>query len=189
MLKPNEKDHGCPDVQADIYRLALSLDSLFVNGVQFGIFQPTLSNGLLEKLSGALLKDVETVHQDIRHAPPGEQHNLQATYEALRTELADLTDLVGRLVSFQLLALTDLRDAVSRLVCQREEGVRLINALETCFQTAQPFYATRSREASAAVERFVADLPRRFEAEWHGARSDANAPSVGWSLTTATDRD
>jgi hypothetical protein len=46
------------DVQRAIYRVALSLDSLFLNGVPYGVLNEDLSSGFLQKVATNLSLEV-----------------------------------------------------------------------------------------------------------------------------------
>lgn len=176
MHMTEKPDRSC-DVQNDIYRVALALDSLIVNGVQLGVIGASL-DGFIESQGEKLLKDVDALQDDLPHAAAGEQQEASATLDKMRAGCAELIDLLTRLKSFRSFSLTGLLAAVSQVSRYREEAIRLIGILENCFHTSRPFYANRSKEAAAAVDGFLADLPRIFEAEWSTARSKASAHST-----------
>ena len=168
--------NALPDVQADSYRLALSFDSLFVNGIQFGVLRSAFSNGFLTKLGETLLKDLEALERDLPIVPADNQAKANVLFRDIHAEFVDFIDLLTRLTLFRSFSLQELHSAVSRIRAHRDEGVRLFEELEKCFLIRKPFYASRSKAASDAVDGFIADLPQRLESEWKLARSSESVP-------------
>ena len=164
-METRDRNTGASEIQADIYRFALSLDSLLVNGIQYGVLQAGWYNGFVEKLSATLLNDLEVLGKHLPLAPVGEQQKASETIGEMRFEIACLIDLVVRLISFRSLSSAALLSALAALCRHRQETVRLIGDLEKCYHTPKPFYANRPHDATLNVDAFLAGLPAILEFE------------------------
>ena len=166
-----------PVVQAHIYRLALSLDSLVVNGVQFGAISSAFP-GMVRRQADTLLADLETLEQDRPLVAVAKQQRANEALAAVRTEIGRMIDLITRLIAFRSLSLLEVHHAVSQIAILRDQCVALIEELERCFATPKPFYETRPTTSAEALNCFIADLDRLLEDAWHVAKSAAPVSST-----------
>jgi hypothetical protein len=157
---------GFSEVQAAIYRVALALDAFLVNGIPYGVIHRDVINGFLEKAARNLLTELASLEEQAPHAPVTSQPQVTEVLAALRATCQRLVDLVTGLRSFRTLPLEQVRATVSQIPLLREAGVGLIQQLEECFRTPQPFYPSRPAHATAAVDDFLANLERAFTQEW-----------------------
>jgi hypothetical protein len=167
-----------PDVQAAIYRVALSLDAFLLNGIQYGLLHRASSNDFLKKTAGNLLRDLASLEEQALHAPGDGQPRARELLAALRAACHQVIDLVTGLSSFRALSLDQLRSVVSQISPLREVCVQQIQELEGCFQTPTPFYESRPAGSVAAVSAFLANLERAFVDEWTAAREQEGGHSV-----------
>jgi len=147
------------DVQAAIYRVALSLDAFLLNGIQYGVLQQDVFPGLLQKTSSNLLRDLASLEGPV---PAGSETKIAEVFTSLKEKCRHLIDHVAGLCSYKTMSLQQLHAALARIPTLREECVQLIQELEGCFPTSQPFYENRSNSSSAVVTEFLADLERMF---------------------------
>jgi hypothetical protein len=154
------------DVQAAIYRVALSLDAFLLNGIQYGALQNTLLPGFLQKTSGNLQRDLASLEGLAPQAPLDSQRQVTGILAALRVKCDQLIDLVTRLSSYRTLPLEQVRALVSQIRLLRERSVQLIQELEGCFQTPKPFYQTRPSSSTATMTEFFGHLEDMFAKEW-----------------------
>ncbi len=156
-----------PDVQAAIYRVALSLDSFLTNGIPFGLF---FTPGFLEKVAGILLKDLISLEECALDAPTDLQPNTKELLAGLRKSCQQMIDWVTGLKSFQTLSLEQLRFAVERIPELRLECVQKIQELERCFGTPKPFYQSRPSNSTALMDGFLTNLECLFTEKWAASR-------------------
>lgn len=169
-----------PEVQAAIFRVALSLDSFLLNGIQYGVVQRVTANGFLQKTAGSLLSDLASLEEQAAHAPATEQPRVTEILAALRARCQRVIDLVRGLTSFRTLSLQQLHATVSQIPLLRGECVQLIQELEACFRTTKLFYQSRPSHSTAAINDFLANLQRFF--------ADERAAAVEPELDKGTSR-
>jgi hypothetical protein len=155
-----------PEVQAAIYGVALSLDAFLMNGIPFGVVQQAVFPGFLQQTASNLMRDLARLEEQAPHARVGSQPMTTELLAALRARCRELIDLVISLKSFKGLSLEEVRSTVSRVVSVREQGVRLIQELEACWGTPTPFYQSRPRHSTAAMNDFLANLERVLTEAW-----------------------
>jgi hypothetical protein len=153
------------DVQAAIYSIALSLDGFLLNGIQYGVLQPHL-DGFLQKTVSNLLNDLTALEEITQQTSTESQTKVVQTLGGLRATCHKLTDLVIELCSFRAFSLPQLRSKVSQVPRLRKECVERIQALESCFGVAKPFYQSRPVHSTEAVNDFLTSLERVFVDEW-----------------------
>lgn len=150
-------------IQGAVYRVALSLDALLLNGLQYGVLQPVPADSFLQGLAGGLVSDALNLEEQVQRSHDGDAEQVA---EALRADVERLTSQVTALASFRSQALPHVRSAVAQVLRLREECVREIQELERCLRTPKPFYPTRPPHSAAAVDDFLATLDRAFVQEW-----------------------
>jgi hypothetical protein len=155
-----------PEVQAAIYAVALSLDAFLLNGIQYGVLQQAVFPGFLQKTAGNLTRDLARLQEQAPHAPVGGQPRTAELLAALRSRCQELIDLVTALLSFKALSLQEVRSTVSRVPHVHGECVRLIQELEACLGSPNPFYQSRLSHSTAGVNDFLANLERVFSEAW-----------------------
>jgi hypothetical protein len=154
-----------PAVQAAIYGVALSLDSLLLNGIPYGVLHGAVIPGFLEKTADILLGDLKSLEEHVPDSPVSCQPKVREILAALRAKCHQLIDLLTGLISFRTLPLQQVQATVSGIPLLRGECVRLIQELEGLFQTPKPFYQSRPSHSTANVSGFLANLERMFEEE------------------------
>jgi hypothetical protein len=154
-----------PEVQGAIYRVALSLDSFLVNGIQYGVLQPVVSDGFLERTTSSLLTDLASLEGYAPNAPAATQPKITELLASLRTSCQQLIDLVLGLCSFRTLPPEHVRSAVSQIPILRKACVQRIQELEGCFPIPQRFYESRPAHSTAAVDDFLSTLGQCFAEE------------------------
>src|SRR4051794_28608001 len=129
------------DPRDALCRVALSLDSLLVNGIAFGVLRGDLFPGFLGERASALLGELDVLEEVVRHrAGPV----LPAASAALRAAARQLVALLHDLTAFRSLSPESLRAAVSRISPLREECARQLQILEAAVQTPEvPFSRPR----------------------------------------------
>jgi hypothetical protein len=147
-----------PDVQGAIYGVALSLDAFLLNGIQYGVLQNSVFPGFLQKTSDNLLRELASLEELASHAPAGSEAKVTELLASLRAKCCQLIDLVASLISFRSLPFEQMREVVSQIQPLRGECVRLIEELEACFQTSQPFYRTRPADTMARLTEFLTNV-------------------------------
>ena len=154
-----------PEIQGAIYGVALSLESLLLNGIPYGVLQRDLFAGFLEERAGDLLRDLASLEEHVPDAPIANQPKVREVLAGLRAKCRQLIDLVTGLSRFRTLPFQELCAAVSQVPLLRAECVQLIQELEACFRTPKPFYESRPSHLTATVNAFLANLERMFEEE------------------------
>jgi hypothetical protein len=180
-MNTKQSSADVPEVQAAIYGVALSLDAFLLNGIQFGVLQPTVGNGFLQKTASNLLRDLASLEEQGRHAPATSPPRVGEVLAALRATCQQVIELITGLSSFRTFPLQQLRATVSQIPVLRGECVQRIRELEACFQTPQPFYQSRPSSSSAAVNDFLANLQQLFAKQWaaaNAARGENGAPTL-----------
>lgn len=160
-----------PEVQAAVYRVALSLDSFLVNGIPYGVIRRDFFNGFLERTAENLLKDLAALEEQALQAPAVDQPVVREALAALRAACQQLVDLVSGLSAFRTLPLEQMRSTVSQIPVFREACVQRIQEVESCFRTPKPFYPSRPAHSAATVNDFLTGLERIFEDEWSASRT------------------
>jgi hypothetical protein len=148
-------------LQAAIHRVALSLDSLLVNGLQYGVLQRPPIEGFLRGAADSLKRDVDALEEFVQDSPETAEF-VAGLQEAGRQVAGE----VEGLASFRGQPLEDVRSAVAQVLRLREECVRRIQQLEACLRTPKPFHVSRPPHSAAAVDAFLAGLGRAFTEEW-----------------------
>jgi len=164
-MNTNQDQDDFPEVEAAIYRVALSLDSFLLNGIPYGVVHGAVIPGFLEKTAENLLTPLASLEQHASEAPASSQAKVREVLAALRAKCQQLIDLVTGLSSFRTLPLPQLRVAISQVPLLRTECVQLIQELEVCFRTPKPFYESRPSHSTASMNAFLANLERMFEEE------------------------
>ena len=165
-----------PEVQGAIYGVALSLDALLLNGIQYGVLQRAVFNGFLQKTADNLLRDLASLEEQAPHAPATSQPQVSKALAALRAKCQQLIHLVTGLTSFRTLPLEQVRSTVRQIPILREACVQLLQELEGCFRVPKPFYQSRPSHSTATVNDFLTNLERAFAEEW-GAAGEYRLPS------------
>ena len=135
----NAHQEDFPEVQAAIYRVALSLDSLLVNGISIGVICRDVFNSFLQKTSSDLLEDVGEVSNDLHRMLQLPLHpEVTEVLGTLRARCQQLIDLVtvlrtSRALPLQRTAFFGFPDSTpSGRVCPAHSGVgRLLWNSET----------------------------------------------------------
>lgn len=161
---------GRTQLQEAVYRVALSLEAFFVNGIQYGVLRHSAFDGFLQKTSGNLLRDLASLEeQDARVS----QARLSDLLAALKTKCGQAIHLAAEMTSFRRMPLQQVRASVSQLQLLRQACVQGIEAMETRLGTAKPFYSSRPSHAAASVNGFLDHLERSFTEEWTAANGVA----------------
>jgi hypothetical protein len=169
-----------PEVQAAIYRVALSLDAFLLNGIQYGVlYRGVFNDFLLQKTAGNLLRGLASLEEQASRAPRDGLPKVGGLLAALRTKCQQLIDLVNGLSSFRALSLEHVRLIVSQIPPLREACVQRIQELEGYFQTPTPFYESRPAASVASVNAFLANLERTFGEEWTARDQQENGSVSG----------
>lgn len=156
-------------LQSAIYRVALSLDSFLVNGIQFGLLQGVAFGDFLQRVAGNLQRDLESLEEEVDRAFSSPTEAAEAL-ASVRSRCEQLIDLLIELRSFRSLPLSELRLTVSLIAPLRAEVVRVIEELEARLQTSDPFYRSRPAQSAVAVGEFLAGLERAFVSEWNASQ-------------------
>ena len=154
-----------PEVQSAIYGVALSLDSLLVNGIAYGVLQPALNDGFLRRAAENLLRELAALEKHESFAPVAIQPKVSALLGELRSSCQRLIDRIMELRSFQTMLLPDLRKALAQIPALRLECVKAIEELEGVFQTPKRFYPSRPQHARLAMDSFLGNLETMFDDE------------------------
>ena len=142
-MNRNGHQDDFPEVQAAIYGLALSLDSLLVNSIPNGVIDQGVFGGLLQKTADKLLEELASLEQYAPHAPANRQPKVMEVLGSLRASCQQLIDLAMGLRTFKTLPIQQLRSTVSRIPALRTECVQRLQELEVCFETPKSFSQTR----------------------------------------------
>jgi hypothetical protein len=161
-----------PPVQTGIYGVALALDALLMNGIQYGVLQQAVFPGFLQKTAGNLTRDLANLEAQLPHGAVAGGPRAAELLGALKARCQQLMDMVTGLTSFNALSLEEVRSIVSRIPPVRLECVQLIQELEACLGTPKPFYPSRPSHSTAAVKNFLAGLERVFAEAWTAAHAD-----------------
>jgi hypothetical protein len=170
-MNTNQHQDDFPEIQAAIYRVALSLDSFLLNGIPYGVLHGAVIPGFLEKTASNLLMPLASLEQLAAEAPASSQSRVREVLAALRVKCQQLIDLVTGLRSFRTLPLQQLRATISQIPLFWDECVQLIQELEACFHTPNPFYQSRPSHSTAMVNHFLANLERAFAEERAASKS------------------
>jgi hypothetical protein len=145
-------------IQRAIHRLALSLDAVLVNGLQYGVLQPVGGEGFLRKTIDTLMADLVRLE------------GLVGTSAApLRMHVEELTGMATALSPFRTWPLPLVEASVGRIRQQREACMLHIQQLETGLGVPNHYHLSRPTQAAAAVEAFLAQLDDAFVREWSAA--------------------
>lgn len=154
-----------PDTQSAIYRVALSLDALLLNGIAYGILQAGVLGDVLVRAATSLQTDLASLEEHVQQLSTDRHDQACAAFASLQASCQELTALLHRLRSFRETPSEHLRADVARILLLREECVRRLQELEQCFQVDKPFYQSRSTSATAAIASFLATLEQLFADE------------------------
>ena len=165
--------NDAPNNPVEISQLALSLDSLIVNGIQFGVFLGITPNDFVQNLSDRLLSDLEALDEPLQTA--SDPRKAQDALLDLRAQLHRLIDLVTRLQSFRSMPLSELRSLVSQIPPLRHRCLNLIQDLDHCLNGPNPNYH-RSSEPPGRSD-FFANLEALFDENWKSSRAEQNTSS------------
>src|SRR5947209_1590266 len=119
-----------PGIQEAIYQVALSLDSLLVNGIPYGVLQGSVFPGFLQERASNLRSDLASLEERARQAPAAAQPRVAELLVLLGQKCQQLVDLVTGLTPFRTSALEQVRANVSWIPVLRGECVQLIQELE-----------------------------------------------------------
>jgi hypothetical protein len=164
------------DIQNDIYRLALSSESLFLNGIQFGVLSSVVP-GIAQKLADQVLADLATAETNIALVSSG-GGKTGAVLTELRTALEKAAALVRSLTAFRSRPFDEIHGAVSQVSPTRDQIASRIQELERCLNTPSPFYLGRPKESVAVMDQFVSGLEAALEREWKVADSEKATSAV-----------
>ena len=164
-MNTNQPQDDFPEVQAAIYRVALSLDAFLLNGIPYGVLHEAMFPGFLEKVADNLLTPLASLEGHAPHAPDASQPKIREVLAAMRAKCQQLIDLVTGLLSFRTLPPQQVRATLSRLPLLRGECVQMLQELEVCFQTPTPFYPSRPSHSITTMNDFLANLDRMFDEE------------------------
>lgn len=153
-------------LQNGLYQVALSLDAVLVNGIQFGVLADLGSNEFLDKVAAQLQRDLARLEEQATLFPTAGGTDVGATLAELRTTCDEVLECVRELLTFRTSPLERLTHLASQLICLRENGVLLIEKLEECARVPQPFYRSRPTTSTAAVKAFLNDLERVLIQAW-----------------------
>ncbi len=139
---------------AHVTRAALALDSLIVNGIQFGILNE-MAPRFLEKTSDELHVAVEVLCDATNaHHPDG----VKTLCEELRRTTQQLISLLGLLRTFRDMEPSQVRAACKEVRLLRDRIVNDIQDAEAMIERTDRFYDNRSIQSSAAIDYFLAEL-------------------------------
>jgi 16S rRNA C1402 (ribose-2'-O) methylase RsmI len=163
-----------PEIQEAIYRVALSLDALLVNGIQQGVLHHNVFPGFLEKTEESLKQDLTSLEEQTPLVCGVSQPQVTAILASLAARCQQLMDLVTGLASFTTLPLQRLRSILAHIPLLRGECVQLIQELEARCHVPKPFYQSRPGHSTAAVDEFLANLDRAFVEAWNAANAGSH---------------
>jgi hypothetical protein len=170
-MNTNQQQDDFPEIQAAIYRVALSLDSFLLNGIPYGVIHRDIFNGFLEKTATTLLTALVSLEEEARHTPTTNQAKVTEGLARLRSSCQQLIDSVSGLIPFRILSREQLRSMVSQIPLLRDSCAHQIQELEACFRTPKPFYPSRPAHSTASVNDFLANLEHFFMQERAAAES------------------
>jgi hypothetical protein len=152
--------------EAAIYNVALSLDAFLLNGVQIGVLQEPAFPAFLQQAAKILLRDLGHLEEQSAHTSEDTATSVIELEGNLRAKCQQLIELVTHVSQFRNLSLEQVRAAVSQIIPLRMDCVELIQELEGCFQTSNPFYQSRPAHSALAVDEFLANLDHKFTEQW-----------------------
>jgi hypothetical protein len=174
-MKTNDYQDEFPEVQASVSRVALSLDSLLLNGISYGIIPRVGVNGFLEHVVGILQRDLTALDVQIAQAPAAShQPRIKETLAALEARCQQLINMLTHLRSYNTFSREHLCSTLSQIPLLRAECVKLIRELEGLFSIPKSVYQSRQPQLTASVEAFLANLEQLFVSE--GVISKAEGP-------------
>jgi hypothetical protein len=153
------------NLESAVYRVALDVDSLILNGVQLGLLT-SLAPGFLQDRMDDLRCDMAILSAELTKAGFERSHPSAAILEQLRLQIVDLMDRFAALRSFRSLHASELRAAAGKVRDARSQCVGLIEDLERSIHASRPFYSSRSIASTRAMDEFLAGLEKLLEAEW-----------------------
>ncbi|MFO0964449.1 MAG: hypothetical protein U0793_02515 [Gemmataceae bacterium] len=154
------------ELQGTIYRVALSLDALLLNGIHLGILQQA-AEGFVAKLANKLCDDLGDLEEGIQTA--GSDPMARAIFAALRAKCEELIHVVTEMASFRKWSLDQVHNDAASILSLRADCVELIQRLENHLGTPKAFYQSRPRQSTEDVDRFLAGLEQTFQEEWRVA--------------------
>ena len=166
-MSTNQLQVDIPEVQAAIYRVALSLDSFLLNGIPHGVMHRDVFAGFLQKLASGLLQVLANLDEQALCAPVTSPDKVKKALSALRAKVQQLIDLANELTAFRTLTLSQVRSLVSQIPRLRSECVDRIQELEDDFRTPKRFYQSRPAHSTASVNDFLSNLETAFAQEWN----------------------
>ena len=149
-------------LQAALYGVALALDAFLVNGIQYGVLQQAVFPGILEKTASNLLMTLTNLEQHGVRAAVTSPAKVREIQTALRAKCQQEIALVTALGSFRTLPPEQLHAIVSRIPLLREECAQLIQELEPCHRTPNPFYQTRPNHLVRCGERVSSRIWNKY---------------------------
>lgn len=148
-------------IQSALHRVALSVDTLLVNGLPYGVLQPAAGEGFLQQVIDSLMADLASLDAQIGNA----------SVAPLRANIEELTRMARDLSSFRTQPLSLARWHLERIRFVRAACVQQIQQLETRFGIPKPFDQARPAHSAAAVEAFLAQLEDALVREWDAGRA------------------
>lgn len=158
------------ELQSAIYRVALSLDSFLMNGIQYGVLERAAPDGFLERAANSLWSELARLEELVPSVPSPGGVTASEISALLRARCQELVDLIMGLRALRTLPVAQVRQSALQVPILREACVHLIQQLEACLGTSKPFYQTRPARSTAAVNNFLTSLEQCFLVEWNAGR-------------------
>lgn len=157
------------DLQNGISKVALSLDAFLINGIQYSVLVQAGLTGLLTKTASNLIRDLDALEELISHVPSINQGKALSLLENVKSTSQELIQLVTGLIPFRSIPVPQWLPHVAEITQLRDQCVQQITDLETCLQTGEAFYSSRSSDSTTSVEQFLGDLENFLMREWNKA--------------------
>jgi hypothetical protein len=170
-MTPAEYQDELLEVQKTIDRVALSLDSFLVNGIQYGVLNRAVSGDILRQTANRLKNSLLDLNM---HSDTAVTVQAKVNYliSSLWARCEEVITVVNGLSSFRWLPLHEVRATVSRIPALRRVCIDLIQELE---QTVRTRKSSRPDYSTAAVNTFLESLEQLFADEWTAANPPAGA--------------
>jgi len=174
-MNTNQQTNGNSELQNAIWRVALSLDSLLLNGIPFCILSDTAPAGFMKKLANDLLGDVAALEACVQKLLPESPHASSVRITELRALVEQMFDAVTRLTMLASMMPTDVVTNAAQIDATRKQCIAKIEELEALSQISEPFYKTRSKDSAEAMDSFLANLEKALEEKRKILKSQAAA--------------
>jgi hypothetical protein len=161
-MNPNQQ-HDDPTVLRNaISRVALGLDSLLLNGIQYGVLA-SISPEMVRKLGDTLILDVYNLVNAVQIYPLVDASAALRVVADLPIAIKELIETIVCLAPLEAQSADEIHRAAMRIIALRGQCVLMVEKFEDQLNVSGRFYRSRPKDAAELMDRFLANLEKALE--------------------------